>query len=55
LNEKRVEQDVIVLAPLRDVREGWDAAFEKTAATGDDAALIPTALETDFDKKEWVR
>ena len=52
--EMRVEQGVIVLSPLRGVREGWDAAFEKMAATGDDAALIPDALETDFDNEEWT-
>jgi antitoxin MazE len=52
--EMRVEQGVIVLSPLRGVREGWDAAFEKMAATGDDAALISDALETDFDNEEWT-
>jgi antitoxin MazE len=52
--EMRVEQGVIVLSPLRGVREGWDVAFEKMAATGDDAALIPDALETDFDNEEWT-
>lgn len=52
--EMRVEQGIIVLSPLRRGREGWDAAFKKMAATGDDAALIPDALETDFDNEEWT-
>lgn len=51
--EMRVEQGVIVLSPLYGVREGWDAAFKTMAAAGDDAALIPDTLETDFDKEEW--
>ena len=52
--EMRVEQGVIVLSPLRGVRQGWDAAFEAMAATGDDAALIPDTLESGFDKEEWT-
>lgn len=52
--EMRVEQRVIVLSPLRGVREGWEAAFKAMAATGDDAALAPDTLETDFDKEEWT-
>jgi antitoxin MazE len=52
--EMRVEQGVIVLSSLRGVREGWDTVFETMVAAGDDAALIPDALETDFDKEEWT-
>jgi antitoxin MazE len=52
--EMRVEQGVIVLSPLRGVRQGWDAAFEKMAAAGDDAALIADTLETGFDSEEWT-
>ena len=52
--EMRIEQGVVVLSPLRGVREGWDAAFETMAATCDDAALAPDTLETDFDKEEWT-
>jgi antitoxin MazE len=52
--EMRIEQGAIVLSPLRGVREGWDAAFETMAATGDDTALVPDLLEADFDKEEWT-
>lgn len=52
--EMRVENGIVVLAPMRKVREGWGAAFEKMAAAGDDALLLPDDLETDFDAKDWT-
>ena len=52
--EMRVENGVIMLAPVRSMREGWSVAFEKMAAVGDDASLIPDALENDFDAESWT-
>jgi antitoxin MazE len=52
--EMRVENGVVVLAPARGVREGWGAAFEKMAAAGDDAPVIPDTVETDFDTTDWT-
>ena len=52
--EMRVESGVIMLAPLRSVREGWGAAFEKMATVGDDAPLVPDGLENDFDAEDWI-
>ncbi len=52
--EMRVENGVIMLAPVRNVREDWGAAFEKMAAAGDDAPLAPDALENDFDAEDWT-
>ncbi len=52
--EMRVENGVVVLAPARGVREGWDSAFEKMAAAGDDAPVIPDAVENDFDTEDWT-
>ncbi|WP_026987822.1 AbrB/MazE/SpoVT family DNA-binding domain-containing protein [Fodinicurvata fenggangensis] len=51
--ELRVENGAVVLTPCRGVREGWDAAFERMAASGDDAPLIPDTLDNDFDTKAW--
>jgi antitoxin MazE len=51
--ELRVERGVVVLAPARRTREGWDAAFAKMAAAEDDVLLIPDTLETDWDREEW--
>jgi antitoxin MazE len=52
--EMRVENGVIMLAPVRSVRGGWGAAFEKMAAAGDDAPLVPGALENEFDSEGWT-
>ena len=52
--EMRIENGVIVLAPVRSVREGWSAAFEKMATVGDDAPLVPDTLENDFDAEDWT-
>ncbi len=32
--EMRIENGVIMLVPVRSVREGWGVAFEKMAAAG---------------------
>ena len=52
--EMRVEDGVIMLAPVRSAREGWSAAFEKMAAAGGDAPLVPDTLENDFDAEGWT-
>jgi len=52
--EMRVEDGVVVLAPARGVREGWDAAFRKMAAAGDDAPVIADTVENDFDTEDWT-
>ncbi len=51
--EMRVEQGIVVLAPARRTRDGWDGAFERMAAAGDDASLFPDAMEHDWDEEEW--
>lgn len=52
--EMRVEGGVVVLAPARSVREGWGEAFERMAAAGDDAPLVPDDLENRFDEEDWT-
>ena len=52
--EMRGENGVILLAPARHVREGWGAAFHKMATAGDDAPVIPEALDNDFDTEDWT-
>lgn len=52
--EMRVESGVILLAPARHVREGWGAAFHEMAAAGDDAPVIPEAVNNDFDTEDWT-
>ena len=51
--EMRVREGLVVLAPARTAREGWDRAFESMAAAGDDALLVPESLAHEWDQEEW--
>ncbi|WP_142849518.1 AbrB/MazE/SpoVT family DNA-binding domain-containing protein [Telmatospirillum sp. J64-1] len=51
--EMRVEHGIVVLAPARRTRDGWDGAFAKMAAAKDDALLVPDTIDHDWDKEEW--
>lgn len=47
-----VEGNSLVIRPLRQPRQSWEASFEEMAARGDDALLDP-ASPTDWDADEW--
>jgi antitoxin MazE len=51
--DMRVDRGVVVLAPARGVREGWEADLERMAAAGDDAPIVPGSPQHDWDDKEW--
>ena len=51
--EMRVSEGMVVLTPARDLREGWDTAFEKMAAADDDALLVPEGMAHEWDEAEW--
>lgn len=51
--DMRIEKNAIVLAAPRRPRRGWDAAFEKMAAAGDDALLLPDRAASGWDDTEW--
>ncbi|HCU23422.1 MAG TPA: hypothetical protein DF383_00250 [Deltaproteobacteria bacterium] len=48
-----VQGNKIVLAPLRQPREGWEEAAKLAHAREDDVLLIPDSLENIFDREEW--
>ncbi len=50
--EMRVSEGAVVLTPARNLREGWNRAFEKMAA-GDDALLVPESMAHEWDEAEW--
>ena len=52
--DMRVAEGKLVLTPARNPREGWDAAFERMAAAGDDTLLMPDDLEHSWDDEEWT-
>ena len=45
-------EETTVSPPARKPREGWDAAFKRMAAAGDDALLVPDSFEHDWDEEE---
>lgn len=47
-----LEDDQIVLKPIKAPREGWAEAFKKMHEAGDDELLIPDVFE-DEDLEEW--
>lgn len=47
-----LEDDQIVLKPIKAPREGWAEAFKKMHEAGDDQLLIPDVFE-DEDLEEW--
>lgn len=51
--EMNVADGVVELAPARSVRLGWNDAFERMAAAGDDALLLPDDLAHSWDAEEW--
>jgi len=50
--EMILEEDGIKLKRLKPTREGWDEAFARMAANGDDALLIDDVFE-DEDLDAW--
>lgn len=52
--DMRVADGVVILAPVRGVREGWETAFERMAAAGQDEPLMDDALDNDFDNEDWT-
>ena len=53
--EMEAKADCLVLRPVRAARAGWDAAFARMRARGDDDALLLDAeTRSDFDEKEWT-
>ena len=51
--EMTVKGNVLVIAPARTIREGWDDAFEAMAAAGDDQVLFPEDMSHGWDEAEW--
>jgi antitoxin MazE len=49
-----VENSRIILKPIpREVRQGWDAAFQQMNAKGDDAVILPEGSESEDFDWEW--
>jgi antitoxin MazE len=51
--EIEVEKDQIIIRPVKNVRETWDAAFRMMSQKGDDAPLINETISHSWDEEEW--
>jgi antitoxin MazE len=51
--EIEVEKDQIIIRPVKNVREGWDAAFKKMADLGDDEPVIADNITNSWDEEDW--
>ena len=51
--ELTIKDDLLIIAPARGLRAGWDEAFQAMAAAGDDAPLLPDDADSTWDREEW--
>lgn len=51
--EIEVEKNKIIIRPVKDVREGWDAAFKSMSEKGDDKIIIDENISHSWDEEEW--
>ena len=51
--ELAVVDNTIVISPVTAPRQGWDEAFARMAAAGDDGELIEDVLPTEWEETDW--
>jgi antitoxin MazE len=51
--EIEVEKNQIIIRPIKNVREGWDAAFKMMGEMGDDKSIIDENISHSWDEEEW--
>ena len=51
--EIEVEENQIIIRPIKNVREGWDAAFKMMREVGDDESIIDENISHSWDEEEW--
>ena len=51
--EIEVEKSRIIIRPVKNAREGWDAAFKKMSEQGDDELLLGDNIANAWDNDEW--
>ena len=49
----RVEDGELIVGPVDNPRQGWEKAFARMAAAGEDRLLIPDNIGNDWDEEEW--
>ena len=51
--EIEVEKNQIIIRPVKDVRDGWDAAFKAIGEKNDDKLIIDDNISHSWDDEEW--
>ena len=51
--EIEVEKNQIIIRPVKNVRQGWDAAFKNMGKKGDDELIIDDSILNSWDEEEW--
>ena len=51
--EIEVEKNQIIIRPVKNVRQGWDAAFKNMGKKGDDELIINDSILNSWDEEEW--
>lgn len=51
--ELLVDEDQLIIRPIRAPREGWGEQFARMHQQGDDQLLDDTLLLTDIEEEEW--
>jgi len=51
--EIEVEKNQIIIRPIQNVREGWDAAFKIMGEKGDDVPILDENISHSWDEEEW--
>jgi antitoxin MazE len=51
--EIEVEKNQIIIRPIKNVREGWDAAFKIMGEHGDDEPILDENISHSWDEEEW--
>ena len=51
--EMHVQGNVLVIAPVRETRDGWSDAFKAMAEQGDDSPLLNENDRSGWDETEW--
>ena len=51
--EIEVEKNQIIIRPVKNVREGWEAAFKMMGEKGDDKLIIDENISDSWAEEEW--
>ena len=51
--EIEVEDNQIIIRPVKNARQGWDAAFKMMGKKGDDEPWVDDTISHSWDEEEW--